>query len=394
VPDTIHLCIDALYAAALDGGAWPQALNRLATLFGADQAVIGPVARGLRGTFQTSHTGDDRAQVYRQQWADHDRLADLLALKPEPLFIETNVVPPNDFAAPFYTGYCARFGMGPRFGATIELLPGHVVALSLARSAQHAPPNARDLDLVAILRGHLERAAQLSRRAARRLDGTAPLEAVLERLDFAAALVNGAGQVTYANARLLTLRDAGLSVSRGQLKAENAEDQCALDLVVANALDSGCNSRSCSGPARLRRSSHARPLLVHALALPGQNAIDSLWGPADGRSALVMALDPARTRQAEHAPALRLLGLTRTEARIAALIADAESPDSIARLCDIEPSTVRVHLKHIYAKLDVRGQVELAVLLSRMGNPLGDAFEPQLPTIAAAPRHILRLYPN
>lgn len=389
--DRIHTCIDALYTAALNPQAWPAALDRVANLFGADQASIGPLGRTARHNFRMSSVPDDRGEVYRASWADQDRLADHLSARPQALFIETQVLAEADLAAHFTTSYCSRFTIGARFGATIEPLPGHVVALAIARNAAAPAPEAADLKLVAILRGHLERVARLSLGEARRGSGADPLEAVLEGLDSAAALVRGSGRVEYANRRLLALGGDGLSVARGTLKAETGDDQDALDALVAQALQPA-GSPASGVPARLRRSSGLRPLLVHARPLPTDAEPDPLWHPAEQQSALIIAVDPERSRQAEHAPALRLLGLTRTEARIAALIADAESPDSIARICDIEPSTVRVHLKHIYAKLDVRGQVELAVLLSRMGNPLGDAFTPHVAAGAAEPRPSSRLH--
>ena len=64
--------------------------------------------------------------------------------------------------------------------------------------------------------------------------------------------------------------------------------------------------------------------------------------------------------------AQQVFALTKTESRIAALIAHGQSPNAIAKATGIAPSTVRSHLKRIFAKTGVHGQVELGSLLNSL----------------------------
>ena len=64
--------------------------------------------------------------------------------------------------------------------------------------------------------------------------------------------------------------------------------------------------------------------------------------------------------------AQQVFALTKTESRIAALIAHGQSPNAIAKATGIAPSTVRSHLKRIFAKTGVHGQVELGSVLNSL----------------------------
>lgn len=59
-----------------------------------------------------------------------------------------------------------------------------------------------------------------------------------------------------------------------------------------------------------------------------------------------------------------LLGLSRREKEVATLVAQGLSNKEIARKLSITERTVKVHLNHIFKKLNVKGRMELALLLS------------------------------
>lgn len=59
-------------------------------------------------------------------------------------------------------------------------------------------------------------------------------------------------------------------------------------------------------------------------------------------------------------------GLTEQENRVLDLIADGKSNKLIARELDITESTVKVHVKHVLKKLNLRSRVEAAVWADRL----------------------------
>ena len=67
-------------------------------------------------------------------------------------------------------------------------------------------------------------------------------------------------------------------------------------------------------------------------------------------------LDPARVGQA--------LGLTRAESQIAVLLAQGKTIDAVAAETGRHRTTVKWHIRHIYAKHNLSRQMELAQLVA------------------------------
>jgi DNA-binding CsgD family transcriptional regulator len=82
--------------------------------------------------------------------------------------------------------------------------------------------------------------------------------------------------------------------------------------------------------------------------------------------AIVIIVDPEREPRPSGFEAFRLLGLTMTEARIAAILGTGASPDTAAENLGISIGTVRNHIKRIFSKLDIARQGELVRLAARL----------------------------
>lgn len=83
----------------------------------------------------------------------------------------------------------------------------------------------------------------------------------------------------------------------------------------------------------------------------------------------VLLLARPGNRMVPTADLLRLLfDLTPAEARLARLIAQGKTVAEAAQESGIQPNTVRIHLKAVYAKTGFSGQSELAVSLSSLGS--------------------------
>lgn len=103
---------------------------------------------------------------------------------------------------------------------------------------------------------------------------------------------------------------------------------------------------------RLNASNASIGVILESLQLMGSAALGAV---NDGR--LVFP-----GREATVQELLRLAGdwkVTPTEARVALALADGRSPSDVAKELSIAVATVRVHLKHLYAKTDTAGQREL-----------------------------------
>lgn len=91
--------------------------------------------------------------------------------------------------------------------------------------------------------------------------------------------------------------------------------------------------------------------------------------PPDEREALIEALD--RHQQEEQATFRPFRSLTDREAAVLRRLIEGQSPKQIARTDGISISTIRGHIQHILAKLDVSSQREALAMARAAGWPGG-----------------------
>ena len=109
--------------------------------------------------------------------------------------------------------------------------------------------------------------------------------------------------------------------------------------------------------ALVLRDADSAPLLVRVHCFPDPDPVRLT------RAALVI---PCIVEDREHELAriaAQVFGLTPTEALILSHLASGRKPDAIAGLIGVMPSTVRSHLKRIFAKTGTNSQLEVSALL-------------------------------
>ena len=168
------------------------------------------------------------------------------------------------------------------------------------------------------------------------------------------------GRVVAANdlARALLLRNGGLSDQAGELRAATSVDNAQLQTLLGRALPR-FGAQAASGSMIVGRSSFRQKLVLHVKPVAE--------GKVEYRSrrvaALVLVVDPVYRARIEPAFVETVLGLTPTEAEVAVLLAEGRTTRQVAALTGRGYSTVRTHLKHIFAKLGVSRQYEVAQLV-------------------------------
>ena len=109
----------------------------------------------------------------------------------------------------------------------------------------------------------------------------------------------------------------------------------------------------------MSRSNDLPPLVLHVHPV-GPRETDFRPWPA---AALVLVVDPANGIAIDPAAAADALGLTRMESRVAVLLAQGLSVHQIAAATGRKESTIRSHVKHMFAKHGLSRQVELVRLV-------------------------------
>lgn len=179
---------------------------------------------------------------------------------------------------------------------------------------------------------------------------------VLAELGRPAVLLDRQGRVAFVNrAAERTLGD-GVRVSRGRLLSDSRSDQTALDALVTAAVKANVTERL--EPIAIHRESGATSLIVRCFGMGRVSASPSSVG------AVAIITRPERKGGVPSVTALKLLGLTSGEARVAALVGSGLSPRSAGERIGNTERTVRFTLGRVYEKLQISRQSELASIVA------------------------------
>ena len=168
------------------------------------------------------------------------------------------------------------------------------------------------------------------------------------------------GQILEINdrARSLLRRGQGLSDREGVLRTRQPADQRRLERLVAGALPTA-GAVPVSGSMLLAGAAGAPPFVVHVkpVAVPQPD-----YG-ARYVAALVLIVEPRSQHRINPDLVTRTLGLTPMESRIAVGLAEGKSVRELAAATGRTPGAISWHLKQIYRRQPISGQVDLVRLV-------------------------------
>ena len=197
--------------------------------------------------------------------------------------------------------------------------------------------------------------------------------------------LDGRGRIIAANDRArdsLRIGD-GLFDEGGFLYARTPEDNAELQGLLTRALPpfgaqgTGGSTvvtralplfgaQGTGGSTVVTRSSALAPLVLHVNPVGREETDLRVWPVA----ALVLVVDPASQTRIDPAVAAAALGLTRMESQVAVRLAQGMSVREIAAATGRRESTIRSHVKHMFAKHGLSRQVDLVRLVSSLaGSP-------------------------
>lgn len=143
----------------------------------------------------------------------------------------------------------------------------------------------------------------------------------------------------------------GLTLDRGRLSIRNRHGQSELEALVRTILRGNAIHDGASRVLAVPRPARETPLEV--LVTPHHA------GDERRRFALLLLADTERPLRSVEALLTAVHGLTRTEARLAALLAQGLRPSEAADRMGVGITTVRSHLRHLFRKTSTRRQAEL-----------------------------------
>ena len=367
--DAFERILASLYRAARDDAHWPAASALIDEAVGTRGSSLmvgeGSGADGdeVRMYYARAlERGEDRADLAREYFEvyyPHDEAPARLRAQPNGrLVYGPDLYTEEELKTSFaYNEGWRRGGIDKGLAVRLEEPDGLRTAWSIGNPVDGDGWQSDRLRLLERLLPHVRQFVAMRQALAAADALGSGLSGLLENDRIGVVQLDRGGRVLAANTPALAIlrRGDGLIDRDSALQAWVPGDDERLKTLLARALPDLWGEAPGGGSMTVQRSSGRSRLALHVSPVGG--------GEADfgGRrvAALVLVVDPARRPRIDPVRVAETLGLTPSEARAAALLAEGSSVLEIAALTGWQASYVRRLLKRIYAKQGVSGQVSL-----------------------------------
>ena len=366
-PDTFERIVGALNEAMLDDARWPHASALIDEACGARGNLLAFVDRSpadnVRFLFaKTYYRGEDRAawlkEYYRTYYPVDEslprwgRLPDSKIGRTADLFSEeerrTSIA---------YNEAAPRFEYDNGLSVCLDGPGGSRIAWGIANPIGSVGWTTSRLDMVARVLPHLRQYVRVRSALAEAGGLGAAVVELLDNTRTGVIQLDRRGRIVEANdsAREVLRGNDGLSDVDGELCVARPDDDARLRELLARALPR-LGGQGVSGSMTVRRTSLLPGFALHVTPMRSRGADYRTRNAA----ALVLIVDPVRRARIDPELVQAALGLTAAEAEIAVLLAEGRTVREIAATTGRGYSTVRTHLKHIFTKLGISRQFEVA----------------------------------
>jgi DNA-binding CsgD family transcriptional regulator len=370
----INKIVEDIYTAALDPGAWPQAMRSLQRRFGATS--VGLYCADMESGGVTKVHLRDIDPDYVDCYVDHYLKDNPWCVVPPlqaPGRVRTDTSLDEHYARPGYYRSTDLFNewMKPQnfiftLGVNLAVERKLQTKLFVYRAERSGPFSRREIAQFERLARHMSRAVQIARRlAVDEAQGGIWLD-VIDRLKFGVVLLDENARVVQLNRfadELLSRRD-GLSLSQRALVTTHRGDMTKLVETIRAALEVTADSAQ-TRTATARRASGCRPLSVTAFPLPRRTPHVFGWPRV---VAAVVVTDPELDPVVPEDELRRRYSLTAAEARLAQSLTRGTGMRDAAEKAGLSYETARWYLKSTFQKTGTTRQADLVRLL--LSDPL------------------------
>jgi DNA-binding CsgD family transcriptional regulator len=241
---------------------------------------------------------------------------------------------------------------------------------SFFRGSHHTDFNEESRARMRLVLPHLSRSLGVMQRLRSSELTAATTLMALDRLPSGVLLLDGSGKVEFANRSAqrmlengdeLYLRKLYNTSGLGELNAENA----ACNKAIGNAI---CATLKCDPYITPHFSecvtvSHTSGLAHYTLQFSALGNQNEFGGVGGGYAAIIFIADSAQDAGIDPAKLHSAYGLTPAEARVALALLELSTANEVAEKLGTSPHTVRVQIRHVYAKLGVDTRARFVKLM-------------------------------
>ena len=347
--------IESIYDCAIDPALWPNTLEEIAAALNSPAGTL---------TVSDFMTGTERALVYvgisehyqalyREQYHICDLFGHSLLLRSvdEPSTSEELVAEEELLQSRIYREWAAPQGFRYVLLTALIKSQARLAYIGLTRGTKEGPYDAEEQARMALLAPHVRRAITIADLIEHKSLERDDLADTLDALTTAVLVLGADGRLVYSNAAGdAALARADVLLSRnGVVEPWDRGSWPAFRVMTAAAA---------GGTVTLARRSGGSAVVS---ALPLCSGRRRGTAPRRARVALFVQDNPCGPHAIEVVG--RAYGLTGAELRVLLGLADGATPADIAQRYGIAPSTVRTHLKSLFAKTGAKRQKDLVKLL-------------------------------
>ena len=364
--DAFHRILESLHQAALDDAHWPTAAALIEEACGCvgNMLVVGErFGDDVRVTFSRYLArGESRQEVMRnyfEVYASHDEMPPRFLQRP---LGALNHIPDlyterERRTSLAYNEHLLRSESQNGLVVRLDELDSLRVAWSLGDPVGSDGWQSDHVRLIESLAPHVRQLVRVRQALADADALSAGLAGLLDTSGIGVLHLDRGGRVLAANAPALEILrgNKGLSDRRGTVHAQLQADDGRLQRLLKRALPVlGNQTPPTGGSITIQRPLLASRLELHVHPM---NTAHVDWGRRV--AALVLVVDPERRPHIDPVRLSLLLGLTPSESRVSALLAEGRPVREIAATTGYKESYVRWLLYEVYKKQGVSGQVAL-----------------------------------
>ncbi|MCY4616564.1 MAG: helix-turn-helix transcriptional regulator [Chloroflexi bacterium] len=363
-----HL-LAALHDATLDDARWPAASALIDEACGirGNGRVVG---EGSKDDIQARfigfyHRGQRREDLEREYLEDYhptdERVPRFRQLPDGRLAHVTDLYTAEELkTSPTYNEMLRRIDQQDSVNVRLEEPDGAHIGWGLGDPADSDGWGSSRIAMVTALLPHVRQFVRVRQALVRAEARNTTVTALLGNPRIGVLHLDRRGRIMAANdrARSILRRGDGLSDRKGMLHARAPTEQVRLERLLGAALPAS-DTASVSGSMLLRRSPVLPPFVVHVKPV-GVPQPDYGARPV---AALVLIVEPERSRRVDPDLVARTLELTPAEAQVAVWLAEGKSVREMAEATGRTKSAIYWHLQQIYQKQSISRQADLVRLV-------------------------------
>lgn len=359
--------IGAVYEAANNERSWASALSALRHVTGARRMMLkfSAVDEAYDSEiYSASPFGeadwaiDGPATIYRQRFQYEDPVR-YDGISPGEVRQLEDLIDRRAFVASgFYQEHCRPLGVDHAFFGYLGQIDGVKAWFSGARGSDQGPFSPAEVDLARGLLPHLARAAQMQRRTARQASQSAIYAQSVSALGVGAILLDQKGRIVHTNEAADILLTGSSPISR-------VGDRLRLAGAAQQALGSALCELAASVDLRGYHVVRAEDGCA-SVNLMIRRAADVVGGSVAYPIAFVVYVN----RHTQPLPAsavdfaMKTFALSRSEARLAVLLAEGHSLEEVAACLGVTLLTARTYCKRTLMKTGASRQSQLVRLIT------------------------------